>query len=243
MTTRYIVLAAAAALAAGCAGVDPAQERAAALEYWTVKTIPPVHQVIAHPRIALVEFSLQYAPPEPRVDIANSARLEIPELMYAVFASVAKELGREICPLDEVRAAVLERNVPGVRFEEIRMTASPAAEAARWVPVDGLRVLPDNDPAAEAAVLKVVEDTGADFALQARLKVTLRNGRAVILPGSTLRATSAHGPTLLETAKSFESTTTLPAGGTIRSAEFAELLLEVARPFARTAMLAAGRND
>lgn len=245
MNIRRIVIGAAAALAAGCAGPSPhpALERAAALEHWTVTALPPVHRAIPSPRIAVIELSLQYAPPEPPVDVASSARLEVPGLVYGVFEAVARDAGRILCPRDDVRAALLDRGVKGGRFEEIRMTASPVAESSRWIPVEGLLVLDDDDAGLEPSVLQVVGDTGADFALQVRLKVTLRNGRALILPGSTLRAFSVHGPARLETTKAFVSESALPPGGAVRSSEFAEVLLQVVRPFFRTAMAATARED
>jgi hypothetical protein len=213
------------------------------MENWTVKSLPPVHKTIPHPRIAVVEFSLQYAPPEPPVNVAASARLEIPGLVCGIFESIARDAGRVICPREEVQAALIERGVKGVRFEDIRMSASPAAEASRWVPVDGLLVLDDADPGLEAAVLKVVADTEADFALQFRLKVTLRNGRVVILPGSTLRLFSVHGPGLMESTRSFVSEAVLPTGTSADSSAFAEAVLQAVRPFLRTAVLTTGRDN
>jgi hypothetical protein len=250
--TRTVFLAAVAAVGAGCtnspgggsaagrhSAFDEAALRATALEFWEVKEQPPLYRALPAPRVAIVEFSLQYIPSDPPVDIAAGIRVELPDLLYGSFVDILQEHGRSVKPLDQVSAALDAQEVQGTRFEEIR----PVSGGALWYPVCGLRVLDEKAAGLEPSLLKVILDVGADYALQARLRMGIRDGCLTIEPGSTLRAWSTGGTTLLVSRKSLASAVRLGTGPRIASREFAIQAHDLFHPYVERAILASGGSD
>jgi hypothetical protein len=95
---------------AGNAGGHPVYDEAAlrgtALDFWEVKEQPPLHRALPTPRVAIVEFSVQFVPPDPPVDVAAGIRLELPGLLYGSFVDILREQGRAVKPLEEVSVAL-----------------------------------------------------------------------------------------------------------------------------------------
>jgi hypothetical protein len=253
--TRAALLAAVAAVGTGCTGspgggpvadrhpvFDEAALRATALEFWEVKEQPSLHRALPAPRVAIVEFSLQFVPSDPPVDIAAGIRVELPGLLYGSFVDILQEHGRSVKPLDQVSAALDAQDVKGTRFEEIRLAAA-AASGLPWFPVNGLRVLDEKAADLEPSLMKVLQDVGVDYALQARLRMGVRDGCLTIEPGSTLKAWSPSGSTLLVSRKVLASAARLGAGSRVASREFAIQAHDLFHPYVARAIIASGGCD
>ncbi len=244
------------AAVAGCASSDEGPRsgdvwdrptlRARAAEFWETRETPPPSPPGRPPRLAVVDFSLQYAADTPSTDYGAGLRLELPLLVYMRFAEVAVEFRRELLPMPKVFLNTTYPALKGARFSDVAFVRdSPEVERAKWYPAEGLAALEPG--AANDAILRdLIREIGADAALQVRLRVGVRDGHASIEPGSTFRVVTPAGAGFLESRQPLISDEFVVerAQGRISvySEAFAAALKRLFRPYIAMALLASGRE-
>lgn len=194
-------------LAAGCgpvsdwegspAGWSAEQIRFEARAYWEFRGLVPLPPEVKAPKVAVLEFSVQYVTDvDPGTggvpthvvgaDFPAALRLRLPDLLLEVLAGLAPEFDRIILPPDSVLNHPSYRELRGVTKAELGVVSPSArAEANRYYPAEGLKVIRDDETAHKTAIWRLIRDLGADTAVQVRLAVGVNpEGKAVIHHGS-----------------------------------------------------------
>jgi hypothetical protein len=157
---------------------------------------------VATPRLALVEFTVEYASASATgggtgVDFATSMKIELPGILYKGFVDALPAYDRHSVPLNTVSDAAAYRRLKGTGIHDVPLT--PSVEESVRYPVDGLLCLAGDQPQTDAAIVELLEEVDADYALQVRLRLGVRSGKASIEKGSTVRIVGRKGSGLLET--------------------------------------------
>ena len=115
-------------------------------------------------------------------------------------------------------------------------------------PVDGLLCLAGDQDQTDAVIADLLDEVEADYALQVRLRVSIRNGRASIEKGSTVRVVTRDATGLLETRLALVSaqsvTEEVPDSDVtaINSQRFVRALQRLFRPCIGMALISTGRE-
>lgn len=205
-------------LCAGCAssprGGDVLDLRTLSRDFWLIKSrTESVEQDQA--RIAVVEFTLEYVPEVKSaagaddLDFGKGMELELPGILFQEFVDIFPEFNRRAVSLDEITGAKSFQGLKGTPLDSEKLVSGAInheasnGEGLRY-PVEGLLALEDG-PETDAAIRGILKETGAVSALQVRWKVGIRDGRASIEKGSTIRVINENGVGLLETRQTLVS--------------------------------------
>lgn len=175
---------------------------ALAKDFWEVRE-PVAIDSIASPRVAVVEFTVEYASAAVtgqtgELDFAASMKVELPGILYEGFVGTLPAYDRHAVPIETVSEAEAYGRLEGTGIEDAPMETAADKEGIRY-PVDGLLSLAGESRETDAVIRDLLDEVEADYALQVRLRVGVRDGRASIEKGSTVRLVARDGAGLLET--------------------------------------------
>jgi hypothetical protein len=196
-------LATTALLLAGCspvsdwkgapAGWTPEQIRFESRDYWDFRGVVPLPPEVKAPKIAVLEFSVQYVtdvdpgtggvPTQSAgADFPAALRLRLPDLLYATFLELAPEFDRIVLRPGALQDHPAYGELRGATKAEMGVVSPSArAEANRYYPAEGLKVIRDDETSHKTAIWRLIRDLGADAAVQVRLSVGVTpEGKAVI---------------------------------------------------------------
>ena len=178
-----------------------------AKDFWQV--LEPV--AVGHlesPRIAIAEFTVEYAPGAWN---GQSARLQRQYEDRASRCALRWVRGRALpayhrhaVPIEIVSEAEAYRGLTGAGMTDLALSGESDKAGGRY-PVHGLLRLEGNQAETDAVLQELLEEIDADYAIQVNVRVGVRDGRASIEKGSTVRIVARHGAGLLETRLSLVS--------------------------------------
>jgi hypothetical protein len=175
-------------------GVLDIRDLAAAL--WSVETAnaegvaPPELEPARSIRLAVVEFTVEFVP-DPTgsvLDFGTGMKLELPGILYDGFTRLLPEFKRNAMDLDEVTASEAYGNLAA----EAPRTGENAPAQIRYT-ARGLQALEAGQEGRDAVLQQLIAELGADTAIEVRLRVGVRDGRASLEAGSGLRGINAEG--------------------------------------------------
>lgn len=242
---------------AGCARTAPGRGDgdvldlgALAKDFWEVREAVAIES-IESPRVAVVEFTVEYvsaaATGETReLDLAASMKVELPGVLYEGFVGTLPAYGRHAVAIETVSEAEAYGRLEGTGIEDAPLETSAVKEGVRY-PVDGLLCLIGEQSETDAVIRDLLDEVEADYALQVRLRVGVRAGRASIEKGSTVRVVARDGAGLLETklaVVSPQSVTEEDPGSSVTaidSRRFVRAVQQLFRPCIGLALVRTGR--
>ncbi len=135
----------------------------------------------------IVEFSLEYLSESATLPPGFDAnlRLELPEMLYELFEETIVEFGREPIALRKVSQAKAYQRLRGSPFRDSSSKEPAAANEAVFHAAPGLLVLDENQADGAEVIAELIRELGADIALEVRLRLGIRQGRATLERGST----------------------------------------------------------
>ncbi len=224
---------------------------ALAKAFWSVRA-PLEYEPIESPRIAIVEFTVEYVSSaetgEARtVDFGTGMRLELPGVLYQGFVAELPEFDRHSVPLATVSGAAAYKNLEGVGIADVSLAPTPEDGNTRY-PVDGLLCLTGDEARTDAVLVDLIGEVEADLGLLVRQRVGVRDGRASIEYGSTFRVVAAGGSGMVEsnlTLVSAESVVEEEPDSqvmAIDSKRFVRAIQRLFGPCIAMALVATGRN-
>lgn len=186
----------------GRASGDVLDLGALAEDFWIVRE-PVDLQQVESPRLAVVEFTVEYtsAPEtgdEEALDFGTGMKVELPGILFKGFVDALPAYDRHAVPLKAVSDAEAYQRLKGTGIADVPLTPSPGGESVRY-PVDGLLCLAGDQSETDAALVELLDEVEADYALQVRVRLGVRHGKASIEKGSTVRIVGRDGSGLLET--------------------------------------------
>lgn len=251
-TSTSVILLTALLAFTGCAGTsapsvsgDVLDVSALAKDFWRVDVPTEKSKGPPAKRIAIVEFTVEYV--EDGANFSRSMELELPGVLYQGFVQTLPEFDRYSLALADVSDSAAYARLSGTRLDDVQILPASAGGdvATRRCPVDGLLALDDGDAKTDAAIVDLLDELEADEALQVRLRVGIRDGRASIEKGSSFRGVSRNGQGVLESKLTLISAVNVveTSGDSVAvdSSRFVKAIQRLFRPYIAMALVAAGR--
>lgn len=182
-------------------GVLDIRDLAAAV--WSVdasdpEEAPPELEPARSIRLAVVQFSVEFVPdPDGSVpDFGTGMKLELPGILYDAFTHLLPEFQRNAVDLDEVTACQAYAKLEVAATETGRSAPAETRYTAR-----GLQVLNAAQEGRDAVLQEIIAELGVDSVIEVHLRVGVRDGRASLEAGSSVRGINARGANLLLQSK------------------------------------------
>ncbi len=242
----------------GCAATSPGRGDgdvldlgALARDFWQVREPVELGQ-IESPRVAVVEFTVEYVLASEtgetrKLDFGTGMKIELPGVLYMGFVDALPTYDRHSVPIQAVSEAAAYQRLEGTGIEDVPLLPESVKETTRY-PVDGLLCLAGHQDQTDAVIADLLDEVEADYALQVRLRVSIRNGRASIEKGSTVRVVTRDGTGLIETRRALVSAQSVTEEEpdsdvtAINSQRFVRAIQRLFRPCIGMALITTGRE-